>query len=68
MAFDFRYGEIDDLEMQRDKDTGKSKGFAFLSYKNQLSTVLAVDNFNGNKLLGRTLRVDHVREYKKSKK
>ena len=48
----------------RDKKTGKSKGFAFICYENQKSTILAVDNFNGVKLTGRTIRVDHVEEYK----
>jgi RNA-binding motif protein, X-linked 2 len=41
------FGEIVDLRLARDKITGKSKGFAFLAYEDQLSTVLAVDNFNG---------------------
>jgi RNA-binding motif X-linked protein 2 len=54
--------------MVRDRETGKSKGFAFLKYDDQRSTVLAVDNFNGTSLLGRTLRVDHSREYRQPKK
>ncbi|RKP16213.1 RNA-binding domain-containing protein, partial [Rozella allomycis CSF55] len=62
-----QYGEIVDLNLIRDKDTGKSKGFAFLAYEDQRSTVLAVDNFNGMKLLNRTLRVDHVKNYKPPK-
>ena len=41
------FGEIVDLRIARDKDTGKTKGFGFLAYKDQRSTVLAVDNFNG---------------------
>lgn len=32
------------------KETGKSKGFCFLAYEDQRSTVLAVDNFNGAKV------------------
>ena len=40
------------------------KGFAFIKYENQKSTVLAVDNFNGTTILGRTIRVDHVQKYK----
>lgn len=36
-----------DCNLIRDKDTGKSKGFCFLAYEDQRSTVLAVDNFNG---------------------
>lgn len=48
----------------RDKETGKSKGFAFLKYEDQRSTDLAVDNLGGATVLGRILKVDHTR-YKK---
>ncbi len=50
--------------MPRDKNTGKRRGFAFLMYENQRSTILAVDNLNGAQVLSRTLRVDHVKDYK----
>jgi RNA-binding motif X-linked protein 2 len=53
-----------DINMPRDKDTGKPRGFAFLMYEDQRSTVLAVDNLNGAKVLERVLRVDHVKNYK----
>lgn len=46
-----RYGEIMNIELIRDKSTGKSKGFAFLQYEDQRSTVLAVDNLNGSKVI-----------------
>lgn len=77
-----RYGEIVQINLVRDKDTGKSKGFCFICYEDQRSTVLAVDNFNGIKvgaiiiqqifsfntlhyqILNRTIRVDHVENYK----
>lgn len=52
------------MNLIRDKDTGKSKGFCFLCYEDQRSTVLAVDNLNGIKILNRTIRVDHVNDYK----
>ncbi|MCO5547410.1 hypothetical protein L7F22_000858 [Adiantum nelumboides] len=45
--------------------TGKSRGFAFLAYEDQHSTVLAVDNLNGANVVGRTIKVDHVAKYKK---
>lgn len=51
----------------RDKKTGKSKGFCFLKYEDQRSTTLAVDNMCGAKVLGRTLRVDHVSNYRHPK-
>lgn len=62
-----QYGEVTRVNLVRDKRTGKSSGYAFLSYADQRSTVLAVDNFNGIKVLGRTIRVDHVKEYKRKK-
>ena len=36
-------------------------------YEDQRSTVLAVDNLNGSRVLDRTLRVDHVKNYKQPK-
>lgn len=53
-----------DVNLPRDKETGKTKGFGFLMYEDQRSTVLAVDNLNGAQVLDRTLRVDHVKNYK----
>uniref|UniRef100_A0A803KRK2 Uncharacterized protein n=1 Tax=Chenopodium quinoa TaxID=63459 RepID=A0A803KRK2_CHEQI len=38
-----QYGEIVDVNLVRDKATGKSKGFAFVAYEDQRSTTLAVD-------------------------
>jgi RNA-binding motif X-linked protein 2 len=62
-----QYGEIVDVNLVRDRTTGKSKGFAFLAYDDQRSTVLAVDNLNGAKVANRTIRVEHVDNYKKWK-
>ncbi|XP_066879335.1 RNA-binding motif protein, X-linked 2 isoform X1 [Kogia breviceps] len=62
-----RYGEIVNINLVRDKKTGKSKGFCFLCYEDQRSTILAVDNFNGIKIKGRTIRVDHVSNYRAPK-
>ena len=59
-----QFGEPVWLKLARDKETGKSKGFAFLKYEDQRSTDLAVDNFSGASVLDRTIRVDHTR-YKK---
>jgi len=59
-----QYGEVVDVNLPRDKETGKTKGFGFLMYEDQRSTILAVDNLNGANVLDRTLRVDHVKNYK----
>ncbi|ORX73256.1 hypothetical protein DL89DRAFT_202705, partial [Linderina pennispora] len=63
-----QYGEIVNINLVRDKETGKSKGFGFLQYEDQRSTILAVDNLNGITLLGRVLRVDHVNNYRQPKR
>ena len=62
-----QWGEVEDINLVRDKATNKSLGYAFVKYEDQRSTILALDNFNGIKLLGRTLRCDHVDKYKLSK-
>lgn len=59
-----QFGEISNINLIRDRETGKSKGFAFICYEDQRSTILAVDNFNGMELCNRPVRVDHVEEYK----
>jgi len=57
-------GEIVDCNLLRDNKTGKSKGSCFIAYEDQRSTVLAVDNFNGTSILGRTIYCDHVKNYR----
>ncbi|KAM5256436.1 RNA-binding motif protein, X-linked 2-like [Ctenodactylus gundi] len=62
-----QYGEVVNINLARNEKTGKSKGFCFLCYEDQRSTILAVDNFNGIKIKGRTIRVDHVSNYRPPK-
>jgi RNA-binding motif X-linked protein 2 len=59
-----QYGEIEDFHLIREEDTGKSRGFAFAKYEDARSCVLAVDNFCGIQLCGRSLRIDHVENYR----
>ena len=56
--------QIEDINLVRDEDTGKSRGFAFVKYEDSKSCILAVDNFAGAKVLGRSLRVDHCEKYR----
>ena len=58
-------GEVADLNLPRDRETGKPRGFGFLAYADQRSTVLAVDNLHGARVAGRTLRVEHVLDYRR---
>jgi RNA-binding motif protein, X-linked 2 len=56
-----QFGNPTHLNLIRDKETGKLKGFGFLKYEDQRSCDLAVDNLGGAEVLGRMLRVDHTR-------
>jgi RNA-binding motif X-linked protein 2 len=60
-----QFGEPVFINLVRDKETCKSKGFAFLKYEDQRSTDLAVDNLGGATIMGRVLRVDHTRYKRK---
>ncbi|SCV05997.1 LANO_0H19834g1_1 [Lachancea nothofagi CBS 11611] len=55
-----QFGVPVDIKLVRDRETGESKGFGYLKYEDQRSTILAVDNLNGVKVAGRSLRVDHT--------
>ncbi|KAF2758370.1 RNA binding domain protein, partial [Pseudovirgaria hyperparasitica] len=59
-----QFGEPVFINLVRDKETGKSRGFCFLKYEDQRSTDLAVDNLGGAEVMGKLLSVDHTR-YKK---
>jgi len=59
-----QYGDPVWIKLARDKDTGKSRGFAWLKYEDQRSCDLAVDNLSGAAVMGRMLAVDHA-HYKK---
>lgn len=60
-----QFGEPVYVNLIRDKESGKSKGFAFLKYEDQRSSDLAVDNLGGTTILGRVLKVDHTRYKRK---
>jgi RNA-binding motif X-linked protein 2 len=45
-----QFGELEDVHLVRDTDTGKSKGFCFAKYEDAKSCVLAVDNLIGSKV------------------
>ena len=64
-----QYGEIASLKLIRDRDTGVSKGYAFVEMANDDEAQKAIDALNEFDLEGRALAVNEARpktEYKKS--
>ncbi len=64
-----QHGEIASLKLIRDRDTGVSKGYAFVEMPNDDEAQKAIDALNEFELDGRALAVNEARpktEYKKS--
>ncbi len=64
-----QYGEISSVKLISDRDTGISKGYAFVEMVNDDEAQNAIDALNQFELLGRALAVNEARpktEYKKS--
>lgn len=55
------YGQISDLAMIMDRDTGRPKGFAFITFAQQQSAEKALEQ-NGRDLGGRPLKVNMAME------
>ena len=52
------FGPVVAVDVIRDRDTGNSKGFAFITMSNQADASKAISNFNGKEVGGRPLKVD----------
>ena len=57
-----RFGEISDARVITDRETGRSRGFGFLTFEEDESATNAVEKMNGVELDGRTIRVDEAHE------
>ena len=58
------YGEISELAMITDRDTGRSKGFAFITFASQQAAEKALE-LDGKDLGGRNMRVNIAQEREK---
>ncbi|KAG7273183.1 hypothetical protein CRUP_019310 [Coryphaenoides rupestris] len=60
MAAFAKYGNIAKVDVIRDKDTGRSRGFGFVKFDNVEEAKDALDGMNGKSLDGRAIRVDEA--------
>ena len=56
------YGEVTDAKVISDRETGRSRGFGFVTFAEADSATQALENLNGSELDGRTIRVDKATE------
>jgi len=55
-------GDVSDVHIALDRETGQSRGFGFVTFTNEEEAQRAIDEMNGQSLDGRRLRVDFAQE------
>ncbi len=55
------YGTVDSVKIIKDRDTGKSKGFAFIEMASDAEAQKAIEELNGAEYEGRTMVVKEAR-------
>lgn len=56
------HGEVDEVRVVTDRETGRSRGFAFVSMADAASAKRAIESMNGTTLDSRELRVNEAEE------
>ena len=56
------FGAIDNVQLIYDTESGRSKGYGFVTYKEADSAKRALDQMNGFELAGRPMKVGNVTE------
>ena len=57
-----RFGEIEEAIVISDRETGRSRGFGFVTFVDESSTHQAIAEMNGAELDGRPIVVNEARE------
>ena len=56
-----QYGTVESVAVITDRDTGRSKGFAFVEFANDQEAQAAISGLNGKAMSGRSLSVSPAR-------
>ena len=55
-------GEVTDVHIVQDRESGQSRGFAFVTMGSPAEAAKAISNLDGSNLEGRSLRVNEAEE------
>ena len=56
------YGEVTSVKVIMDRETGRSKGFAFIEMSDDAAATKAITELNGAEYFGRTMVVKEARQ------
>jgi RNA recognition motif-containing protein len=56
------YGAVESVRLMMDRETGRSKGFAFVEFADDGAAQKAIEELNGKEVQGRALRVDEAKD------
>jgi RNA recognition motif-containing protein len=56
-----QYGEVDSIKIITDRETGRVKGFGFITMNDDAAAQKAIDELNGKEVDGRALRINEAR-------
>ena len=57
-----QFGDLDEVKIITDRETGRSRGFGFVTFANAQDADDAINSLNGSELDGRNLTVNEARE------
>jgi len=55
------FGDVEEVAVITDRETGRPRGFAFVTMRDEAAGRAAIDGLNGKDLDGRTLKVNEAR-------
>jgi len=56
-----QYGAVSEASVVKDRETGRSRGFAFVIMENDAEAQAAIDGMNGKEIAGRAIVVNEAR-------
>ena len=57
-----RFGEITEAKVITDRETGRSRGFGFVTFVENEAADTAINDMNGTQLEGRTIQVNEAQQ------
>lgn len=60
------FGPVEDVRVVTDRDTGRSRGFGFVTFSKAGDAAKAIAEMNGRELDGRTIAVNEAQERARS--